>query len=223
MRTLLGQRSEFTSALLLPVTIQRLALTSFERAIKRALDILVSATAIVFFWPLFLIAAVAVKLDSSGPVIFRQRRSGFNAKEFVIYKFRTMTVLEDGPIVTQASRNDLRFTRIGRFLCRSSLDELPQLFNVLKGDMSLVGPRPHALAHDDEYRVHIADYAFRHHVKPGMTGWAQVNGLRGETASFEQMAERVKFDLWYINNWSQGLDLNILLRTCFEVLRDRAY
>jgi putative colanic acid biosynthesis UDP-glucose lipid carrier transferase len=223
MRTLLGQRSEFTNALLLPVTVQRLALTSFERAIKRALDIVVSATAIMFFWPLFLIAAIAVKLDSSGPVIFRQRRSGFNAKEFVIYKFRTMTVLEDGPIVTQACRNDLRFTRIGGFLRRSSLDELPQLFNVLKGDMSLVGPRPHALAHDDEYRVHISDYAFRHHVKPGMTGWAQVNGLRGETACFEQMAERVKFDLWYINNWSQGLDLNILLRTCFEVLRDRAY
>jgi putative colanic acid biosysnthesis UDP-glucose lipid carrier transferase len=153
MRTLLGQRSEFTNALLLPVTIQRLALTSFERAIKRALDIVVSATAIMFFWPLFLIAAIAVKLDSSGPVIFRQRRSGFNAKEFVIYKFRTMTVLEDGPIVTQACRNDLRFTRIGRFLRRSSLDELPQLFNVLEGDMSLVGPRPHALAHDDDFRL----------------------------------------------------------------------
>lgn len=223
MRTLLGQRSEFTNALLLPVTIQRLALTAFERAGKRALDIVVSATAMIFFLPLFLIAATAVKLDSTGPVIFRQRRSGFNAKEFVIYKFRTMTVLEDGPVVTQACRNDLRFTRIGRFLRRSSLDELPQLFNVLKGDMSLVGPRPHALAHDDEYRTHIADYSFRHHVKPGMTGWAQVNGLRGETASFEQMAERVKFDLWYINNWSQALDLNILLRTCFEVLRDRAY
>jgi Undecaprenyl-phosphate glucose phosphotransferase len=223
MRTLLGQRSEFTNALLMPVTVQRLALTPFERAIKRAPDIVVSATAIMFFSPLFLIAAIAVKLDSSGPVIFRQRRSGFNAKEFVIYKFRTITVLEDGPVVTQASRNDLRFTRIGRFLRRSSLDELPQLFNVLKGDMSLVGPRPHALAHGDEYRVHISDYAFRHHVKPGMTGWAQVNGLRGETAYFEQMAERVKFDLWYINNWSQGLDLNILLRTCFEVLRDRAY
>ena len=223
MRILLGQRGEFANVLMLPVTIQRLALTNFERAIKRALDFVVSMTAIVFFSPLFLIAAIAVKLDSSGPVIFRQRRSGFRAKEFVIYKFRTMTVLEDGPIVTQACRDDLRFTRIGRFLRRSSLDELPQLFNVLRGDMSLVGPRPHALAHDDEYRVHIADYAFRYHAKPGMTGWAQVNGLRGETASFEQMAERVKFDLWYINNWSLGLDINILLRTCFEVLRDRAY
>jgi putative colanic acid biosynthesis UDP-glucose lipid carrier transferase len=179
-------------------------------------------TATVFFLPLFLITAVAVKLDSSGPIIFRQRRSGFNSKEFVIFKFRTMTVLEDGPIITQACRDDLRVTRIGRFLRRLSLDELPQLYNVLRGDMSLVGPRPHALAHDDEYKVHIANYAFRHHVKPGMTGLAQVNGLRGETASLEQMVERVKFDLWYINNWSPGLDLNILLRTCFEVLRDRA-
>jgi putative colanic acid biosynthesis UDP-glucose lipid carrier transferase len=134
-----------------------------------------------------------------------------------------MTVLEDGPVVTQACRDDRRVTYIGKFLRRSSLDELPQLFNVLRGDMSLVGPRPHALAHDDHYRVHIADYAYRHCVKPGITGWAQVNGLRGETASFEQMADRVKLDLWYINNWSLGLDLNILLQTCFEVLRDRAY
>src|ERR1019366_10599586 len=132
-----------------------------------------------------------------------------NAKEFVSFKFRTMPVLEDGPVVTQACREDLRVTRIGRFLRRSSLDELPQLFNVLRGDMSLVGPRPHALAHDNEYRVRIADYDFRHRVKPGMTGWAQVNGLLGETTSSEQMAERVKLDLWYINNWSLGLDLNI--------------
>jgi putative colanic acid biosysnthesis UDP-glucose lipid carrier transferase len=226
MRTLLGQRGisrGISNNPLIPVTIQRVALTPFERAIKRVLDVIVSMTAIVFFSPLFLIAAAAVRLNNSGQIIFRQRRSGFNAKEFVIFKFRTMTVLEDGPVVTQACRDDLRVTRIGRFLRRSSLDELPQLFNVLRGDMSLVGPRPHALAHDNEYRVHIADYAFRHHVKPGMTGWAQVNGLRGETASFEQMAERVKLDLWYINNWSLGLDINILVRTCFEVLRDRAY
>ena len=212
-----------TDPLLLPFTIQRVALTNLERAVKRVLDVVVSMTAIVFFWPLLMIAAVAIKLDSPGPIIFRQRRSGLNAKEFVIFKFRTMMVLEDGPVVTQASRDDLRVTRIGKFLRRSSLDELPQLFNVLRGDMSLVGPRPHALAHDNEYRVHIADYDFRHHVKPGMTGWAQVNGLRGETASFDQMAERVKLDLWYINNWSLGLDINILLRTCFEVLRNRAY
>ena len=211
------------NALLLLDTIQTLALTSVERAAKRALDLFVSITAIVFSSPLFLIVAVAVKLDSPGPVIFRQRRRGFNAKEFSIFKFRTMTVLEDGPVVTQACRDDRRVTYIGKFLRRSSLDELPQLFNVLRGDMSLVGPRPHALAHDDHYSVHIADYACRHYVKPGITGWAQVNGLRGETASFEQMADRVKLDLWYINNWSLGLDLNILLRTCFEVLRNRAY
>jgi putative colanic acid biosysnthesis UDP-glucose lipid carrier transferase len=196
---------------------------SVERAVKRALDLIVSITVIVFSLPLFLIVAVAIKLDSPGPVIFRQRRSGLEAREFIIFKFRTMTVLEDGPVVTQACRDDRRVTYIGKFLRRSSLDELPQLFNVLRGDMSLVGPSPHALAHDDHYRVHIADYACRHYVKPGITGWAQVNGLRGETASFEQMADRVKLDLWYINNWSLGLDLNILLRTCFEILRDPAY
>jgi putative colanic acid biosynthesis UDP-glucose lipid carrier transferase len=223
IRTLLGQRGGFTDALLLPITIQRSALTSVERAVKRALDLIVSITAILFSLPLFLIVAVAIKLDSPGPVIFRQRRSGFEAGEFIIFKFRTMTVLEDGPVVTQACRDDRRVTYIGKFLRRSSLDELPQLFNVLRGNMSLVGPRPHALAHDEHYRAHIAEYACRHYVKPGITGWAQVNGLRGETASLEQMADRVKLDLWYINNWSLGLDLNILLRTCFEVLRDRAY
>jgi putative colanic acid biosysnthesis UDP-glucose lipid carrier transferase len=212
-----------TNALLLQDSIQRLGLTPIERAIKRALDLIVSIAAVVFCLPLFLIVAMAIILDSRGPVIFRQRRSGFNGKEFIIFKFRTMRVLEDGPVVTQACRDDRRVTYIGKFLRRSSLDELPQLFNVLRGDMSLVGPRPHALAHDDHYRVQIAGYACRHYVKPGITGWAQVNGLRGETASLEQMADRVKLDLWYINNWSLGLDLNILLQTCFEVLRDRAY
>ncbi len=118
---------------------------------------------------------------------------------------------------------DLRATRVGKFLRRSSIDELPQLFNVLNGDMSLVGPRPHAVAHDREYKAHIADYGFRHHIKPGITGWAQVNGLRGETRSVEKMTERVKLDLWYINHWSLGFDIKILVRTCFEVLRDRAY
>ena len=197
--------------------------TNFKSAVKRGVDIVVSVIAILCFWLIFLLVAVAVKLDSPGPIIFRQRRSGFHAKGFVIFKFRTMTVLEDGAVVTQVCRDDLRVTRVGKFLRRSSLDELPQLFNVLKGDMSLVGPRPHALAHDDKYGVHITDYAYRYHVKPGMTGWAQVNGLRGETASFEQMAERVRFDLWYVSNWSLGLDLKILWRTCFEVFRDRAY
>ena len=169
------------------------------------------------------VIALAIKIDSKGPVIFKQRRNGFNSRQFLIYKFRSMTVQEDGAVIAQARKNDRRVTRVGQVLRRSSMDELPQLFNVLKGDMSLVGPRPHALAHDNEYKVLIAKYAFRHHVKPGMTGWAQVNGLRGETGRLEQMVDRVKLDLWYVNHWSLGLDINILLRTCFEVLRNRAY
>ncbi len=223
IRTLLGQRGLSTDGMSRPMTIQGAPLTALERATKRTLDVLGSMTAILFLSPLLLIAAIAVKLDSSGPVIFQQRRTGFNAKEFVIFKFRTMTVLEDGPAITQACRGDLRATRVGKFLRRSSIDELPQLFNVLNGEMSLVGPRPHAVAHDQEYRVNIADYGFRQHIKPGITGWAQVNGLRGETRSLEKMTERVKLDLWYISNWSLGFDIYILVRTCFEVLRDRAY
>jgi exopolysaccharide biosynthesis polyprenyl glycosylphosphotransferase len=192
---------------------------AFKGKVKRAMDVVISMTAIMCFWPLFLIAAIAIRLDSSGPIIFRQRRGGLNGKEFVIFKFRTMTVLEDGPVVTQVCWNDPRVTRIGKLLRRSSLDEVPQLFNVLRGDMSMVGPRPHALAHDHKYRVQVKDYTNRSHVKPGMTGWAQVNGLRGETPCFDQMAERVKFDLWYVNHWSLRLDLYILLRTGFEVFR----
>ena len=223
IRTLLGQRGLSTDGLSLPVTIQGAPLTAFERAVKRTLDVVGSMTAILFLWPLFLIAAIAIKLDSHGPIIFRQRRTGFNANEFVIFKFRTMTVLDDGPAVIQACRDDPRATLVGKFLRRSSIDELPQLFNVLNGDMSLVGPRPHAVAHDREYEVHIANYGFRQHIKPGITGWAQVNGLRGETRSLEKMTERVKLGLWYINHWSLGFDIKILVRTCFEVLRDRAY
>ena len=209
VRTMLGQRGLCTDVLWLPATIQGAPLTAFQRAVKRILDVVGSMTAILFLWPLLLIAAIAIKLDSGGPIIFRQRRTGFNMKEFVIYKFRTMTVLEDGPGITQACRGDRRATRAGKFLRRSSIDELPQLLNVFKGEMSLVGPRPHAVAHDKEYKVHIADYGFRHHIKPGITGWAQVNGLRGETRSLEEMTERVKLDLWYINNWSLGFDINI--------------
>lgn len=205
------------------LNVQRPELTAFEKLAKRTLDILFSATALVVLLPIFLIAAAAIKLDSKGPVIFRQRRSGLDAQEFVILKFRTMKVLEDGPAIKQASRGDQRVTRVGKFLRRSSIDELPQFLNVLAGDMSLVGPRPHAVAHDNEYKDLIADYGLRHRVKPGMTGWAQVNGLRGETRSLQQMAERVQRDLWYIRNWSLSLDIEILFRTCFEIMRDRAY
>jgi undecaprenyl-phosphate galactose phosphotransferase/putative colanic acid biosynthesis UDP-glucose lipid carrier transferase len=151
--------------------------------------------------------------------MFRQRRCGFNGREFTIYKFRSMTVLEDGTTIRQARPNDDRVTWLGRALRATSIDELPQLINVLRGEMSLVGPRPHALAHDTEYGRLIANYAYRHHVKPGITGWAQVNGFRGETAQLELMNQRIDLDLWYINNWSVWLDLRIMLRTCIEIAR----
>jgi undecaprenyl-phosphate galactose phosphotransferase/putative colanic acid biosynthesis UDP-glucose lipid carrier transferase len=167
------------------------------------------------------LSAVAIKLDSEGPVLFRQRRNGFNTSPFVIFKFRTMTVMEDGAELQQAKRFDPRVTLIGRVLRRTSIDELPQLLNVLRGDMSLVGPRPHALAHDDHYGNLLSDYAFRHHVKPGITGWAQVKGYRGETSRIDQMKGRVDHDLWYINNWSLLLDCKILALTCLEVMRRR--
>jgi exopolysaccharide biosynthesis polyprenyl glycosylphosphotransferase len=167
------------------------------------------------------LAAIAIKLDSPGPVIFRQTRRGFNGKQFVIFKFRSMTVQENGPNVVQATCDDSRVTTIGRMLRSSSIDELPQLWNVLTGDMSLIGPRPHALAHDNYFETQLSDYAFRHHVKPGITGWAQCNGARGATPTIEHIAKRVKLDLWYINNWSLWLDLLILIRTIFEVLRKR--
>jgi putative colanic acid biosynthesis UDP-glucose lipid carrier transferase len=202
---------------------QLAASTVHRNWVKRALDIVGASLAIVILSPVLAIAAIAIKLDSAGPVMFRQRRYGLNGIPFVIYKFRTMTVLEDGPTVTQAQRLDPRVTRIGRFLRSSSVDELPQLFNVLMGDMSLVGPRPHPIALDNKYKPLIADYAFRYRVAPGITGWAQVNGLRGETRQLEQMIERITFDLWYINRVSLGLDIYILLRTCFEVMRNRAY
>lgn len=223
IRSVIGRRSLSTNGPLLTLEVKRAPLTPVERAIKRAMDIVGASIAVLLLSPLLVITAIAVKLDSSGPVIFRQRRNGFNTRQFVIFKFRTMTVQEDGEKITQARRGDRRVTRVGQLLRSSSIDELPQLFNVLIGDMSLVGPRPHAIAHDNEYKELIAQYAFRHHVKPGITGWAQVHGLRGETDLLELMAERIKMDLWYINHWSLGLDINILLRTCFEVMRNRAY
>lgn len=227
IRSMLGRRPMATSARTFVGESQSPSSTDVptgvKSRIKRALDLALAAVAIILLLPLLVCVAIAIKLDSAGPVIFRQRRNGCNGIQFVILKFRTMTVLEDGPTVTQACPGDHRVTRVGKLLRRSSIDELPQLFNVLTGDMSLVGPRPHALAHDIEYQAQIAKYAFRYRVKPGITGWAQVNGLRGETRRPEKMAERVTLDLWYINNWSLGLDIYILMRTCFEVVRNRAY
>ncbi|WP_407158803.1 undecaprenyl-phosphate glucose phosphotransferase [Bradyrhizobium sp. STM 3557] len=205
----------------LVVELQRAPLSELQRLVKRGMDVALSSLAIIFFLPLMALAALAIKIESTGPVIFRQVRRGFNGEEFVIYKFRTMTVQEDGPQIVQATRHDSRVTNVGRMLRAASIDELPQLINVIKGDMSLVGPRPHALAHDSYFETILSGYAVRHHVKPGITGWAQCNGARGETPTVQHIARRVELDLWYINNWSFWLDLFILLKTAFEVLRKR--
>jgi Undecaprenyl-phosphate glucose phosphotransferase len=201
--------------------LQQVPLSQFNLACKRVLDVILSTFALLILSPLLLLVSAAIKLDSPGPILFRQSRKGFNGKDFKIYKFRSMTVLEDGQTICQARRGDHRITKVGRILRTSSIDELPQLFNVLRGHMSLVGPRPHAIAHDSEYTETISNYAFRHHVKPGITGWAQVHGFRGETAKLDLMKKRVELDIWYINNWSLWLDLWIILLTCFEVARRR--
>ena len=188
---------------------------------KRVLDVAVSLAAILFCLPLFALATLAIILDSPGPVLFRQRRAGVGGKLFGIYKFRSMHVLEDGTNVVQATKGDARITRVGRFLRASSMDELPQLFNVLSGEMSLVGPRPHALAHDEFYSARIANYHLRHRVKPGITGWAQVHGLRGATAELSDMQARIDLDAWYVAHENIWLDLLILARTPLEVIRQR--
>jgi undecaprenyl-phosphate galactose phosphotransferase/putative colanic acid biosynthesis UDP-glucose lipid carrier transferase len=198
-------------------------LTWTEQLCKRIIDVVLGTAALVALAPMIILVAAWIKMETGGPILFSQRRNGFNGRTFKIYKFRTMSVLEDGPVVRQATRNDPRLTRSGRLLRRMSVDELPQLLNVITGDMSLVGPRPHPLALNSEYENVIGNYAFRHHVKPGLTGWAQVNGLRGETQTVDLMARRIEFDLWYINNWSLWLDCKILLRTVFVALQSSAY
>ena len=181
--------------------------------IKRAFDFVVAVAALVFLLPLFAVVAVLIKLDSRGPILFRQQRYGFNQKSFWIYKFRTMTTLESGMAARQAGRQDSRVTRVGKFLRRWSIDEMPQIVNVLLGEMSLVGPRPHALAHDEAWGTKIALYARRHNVKPGITGWAQINGFRGGIDTDEQLRGRILCDLYYIDNWSIWFDLRILIAT----------
>lgn len=195
--------------------LERRPMEGWAPIIKNAEDKLLASFLLIAFAPFFVLIALAVKLDSRGPAIFKQRRHGFNHEVFTLYKFRTMHVVEDGPGIAQATRQDPRITRVGRFLRKTSLDELPQLFNVLRGDMSLVGPRPHALSHNEYYSTVLARYANRHKVKPGMTGWAQVNGYRGETDTPEKMRRRVEHDLWYIENWSVWLDVKILAMTPF--------
>jgi putative colanic acid biosysnthesis UDP-glucose lipid carrier transferase len=188
---------------------------------KRATDIALSTFFLLLTWPLMIAAAIAVKLTSPGPVLFKQRRYGLNGDEILVYKFRSMRVCEDGSVVVQARRDDDRITPIGRFLRRTSLDELPQLINVLEGKMSFVGPRPHAVAHNETYRKLISGYMIRHKIRPGLTGWAQVHGLRGETTTVEQMRLRVQYDLDYLRHWSLWLDIKILLKTAAIVIRGR--
>jgi putative colanic acid biosysnthesis UDP-glucose lipid carrier transferase len=190
---------------------------------KRALDVALASLLLALLAPLMLVVAMAIKLDSPGPALFTQRRRGLNGEPFLIFKFRTMRVLEDGPVVQQATRNDPRVTRLGRILRRSSIDELPQLLNVVKGEMSLVGPRPHALAHDEIYGKMIDNYHVRYIVLPGITGWAQINGLRGETRTIEEMSERVRLDMEYIERRSFSMDIRILLQTPLRVFHKMAY
>lgn len=193
--------------------------TGINSLVKRISDIVLGAIIQIALLPLMLIIAIAVKVSSPGPVIFRQRRYGLYGEEIIVYKFRSMTVTDDGPLVVQARRNDQRVTKIGGFLRRSSLDELPQFINVLQGRMSIVGPRPHAVAHNEQYRKLIKGYMLRHKVKPGITGWAQVNGFRGETETLDKMEARVHYDLDYLRKWSLWLDLWIIIKTVQVVLK----
>ena len=189
----------------------------FRKLIKRISDIMMALVILLLIWPVMLVIGIGVKLTSPGPMIFKQRRYGLEGEEIIVYKFRTMRVCEDGTKITQATRNDDRITPFGRFIRRTSLDELPQFVNVLKGNMSIVGPRPHAVTHNELYRKLIHGYMIRHKVKPGITGWAQVNGLRGETDSLKKMSSRVDYDLDYLRNWSLTLDFWIILKTIFLV------
>jgi putative colanic acid biosysnthesis UDP-glucose lipid carrier transferase len=199
-------------------------LWGYRAATKRLTDIMISALILVLIVPLLAALAVAVKCSSPGPAIFRQRRYGLNGEEITVYKFRTMRVQAEGSTVVQASKDDPRTTRIGRFLRRYSLDELPQLVNVLEGSMSLVGPRPHAVEHNEIYRKLIKGYMVRHKMLPGVTGLAQINGMRGETRTLDQMEARVRYDLEYLRNWSIALDMEIIAKTVVRVLSDsKAY
>jgi len=188
--------------------------------VKRAEDLVLASLILILVSPLLLFIALGVKLSSPGPIIFKQRRYGLDGHEIIVYKFRTMKVCEDGPEICQATSHDHRVTPFGKFLRRTSLDELPQFFNVVKGTMSIVGPRPHAVAHNEYYRRLIPGYMLRHKVRPGLTGWAQINGWRGETETLEKMEKRVEYDLDYLRRWSLWFDLKIILLTIFRGFKD---
>jgi putative colanic acid biosynthesis UDP-glucose lipid carrier transferase len=193
--------------------VKRSALSRSELFLKRSMDLVIASFALLALWPVLLASAIAIKLETPGPVFFRQRRHGFNNRQFFIYKFRSMRVAEDGAHVKQAVRNDPRITRVGAFLRRTSIDELPQILNVLRGEMSIVGPRPHAVAHNEAWVKLVEGYAGRHNILPGITGLAQVSGFRGETDTNEKIDARVRLDLQYVESWSFTLDLKIIFKT----------
>ena len=195
----------------------------FGRFLKRIFDIFSSIFLIIIFSPLIMLVSILIKLSSKGPIIFKQRRYGIDCKPFTIYKFRTMNVIENEGEIIQATKNDYRVTKFGSFLRKFSIDELPQLFNVFEGTMSLVGPRPHAIQHNEYYRNIIEGYTQRHSFKPGMTGLAQINGFRGETREIAQMERRIKDDLRYINEWNFFMDINILFKTIFKISSENAF
>jgi putative colanic acid biosynthesis UDP-glucose lipid carrier transferase len=195
--------------------------TGFNGLIKRASDIVLSTFILLLLLPIMLLLAIGVKLSSPGPIIFKQRRYGLDGKEILVYKFRSMTTCDNGEIVKQATKDDARITRFGAFIRRTSLDELPQFVNVLQGRMSIVGPRPHAVSHNETYRKTIKGYMIRHKVKPGITGWAQVNGYRGETETIDKMEKRIEYDLEYLRNWSLSLDFWIIVKTVLIVVKDQ--
>ncbi len=203
------------------VGLQETPFTGTNRLVKRVSDVVLASIILVLIAPVLLAIAIGVKLSSPGPAIFRQRRNGLDGEEIIVYKFRSMRAQDNGPVVVQATKDDPRITPFGAFIRRTSLDELPQFINVLQGRMSIVGPRPHAVAHNEQYRQIIKAYMVRHKVKPGITGWAQVNGHRGETDTVEKMQARVEYDLEYLRNWSLGLDLQIIARTVKLVFFDR--
>lgn len=194
-------------------------LTGIESWVKRLQDLFLAGFVIAMIFPLLIIIGILIKFTSKGPILFIQKRYGLNGEEVKVYKFRTMSVCEDDPIFTQTKKNDPRVTKLGNFLRRTSLDELPQFFNVLRGELSIVGPRPHPVAMNEHYRHLIDDYMLRHKIKPGITGWAQINGWRGETETLEKIKKRVEFDLEYIRNWSIWFDLKIIVLTIFRGFR----
>jgi putative colanic acid biosynthesis UDP-glucose lipid carrier transferase len=198
--------------------------SGFDGIVKGLSDLIFASLILCVISPILMVLVLGVKLSSPGPVLFKQRRYGLDGQEIVVYKFRSMTVTEDGDEVAQAKVNDTRVTRFGSFIRKTSLDELPQFINVLQGRMSIVGPRPHAISHNEMYRKIIKGYMVRHKVKPGITGWAQVNGFRGETEAIDDMKNRIEYDIEYLKKWSLGLDIKIILKSVLLVFKDsKAY